>query len=596
MKTILNSFVKSGLLVATVGLVAGCSQATEEPTTGPRIQSLDKESYAIGEVMEATGKGFLNGEDGRTFIQFKGTFTDDEGVTTEVDFEAPAFFQEDEEGGETLKWPRFGPFANPFVDGGHTGTFNGEILPINRYDDGRETVGSTKVKSVKVDPSLEIVELQPVWADCGMPAMNGFGGTPYRIKVRAAGFVPDQFDYRISGLANPDAEDPADQPSIKEFVEFGHEATGRTDVLDEEDQIVFLPPPQDTKYYVANIQVRARDAASGKYVDTYLPFEIHRPIEVTYSGNYEVAETYEPKPVSACIPGAIGNRATYSETETEVRQQTVSVSFTNSFVEENGISTTENWQEGYGTTEGVSRTEGGSSTYTNTETSSLTNTQNYNESDTNTLNHSTTDAENWSSSDKVGATVGAEGSAGIPLVAEGKVSAEARYDRTWARGGSTANTRNFGEAHTTSRGKSISGTYTLSESNSETSSYSDTQSRENSRTYNFGAAATEEQRISQGITESEEETWMRSESHSTLTSYSGFIPVDRFGVFYRQTIRMVRRANVISYNACGVGEPVGQIYMNEWNWAPDLAVGDSCDAALPETNLPPAKCHIPPCE
>lgn len=584
-----------GFLLLAIPFAVACSQGTTEPDMGPRISALDKDAYAVGEVMEFTGKNFLNGETGHTWVHFDGEFIADDGTVADVDFEAPTIQVVDAEGNEKLIWQRFGPFTNPFHDDGQTGTFEGEIVPINKYDDGVETIGQTQVKSVKVEPSIEITELQPVFADCGLPAINGFGNVAYRLSVRAVGFVPDHFDYRMSGLLNPDL-DPDQQQDIRGFVEFGHPATGRTDTLGEEDQIVFIPPPLGTKYYIANIQIRARDAASGNYVDTYLPFEIHRPVEVTYNGSYEVAEHYEPQPVSACIPGAIGNTATYSETETEVRQQTISISYAETFAQENGISTTQNWEEGYGTTDTISRTEAEAVTNTTTESSSLTNTQTHTESDTNTFNYSTSNGENWSSSDKVGATVGAEGEAGIPLVASGKVSAEARYDRTWARGGNSGEGRNWGKSHTSTDSSSLSESYTLSESNSNTKSFSDTESRAESRTYNFGASATEDQRVTQGMSEAETNTWTRSESHSTLTSYSGFIPVDRFGVFYRQTIRMVRRAYVVTYDACGVGTPSGQILMNEWNWAPDLALGASCDSELPPSNLPPAKCHIPPCE
>lgn len=585
--------MKYRTLAILTGLLVGCSTGTEEPDLSPKIQALDKDSYAVGEVMEFHGTNFLDDDEGTTWVRFNGTFTAADGSTTAVDFEAPTVKIEDESG-EKIVWQRFGPFSNPFTDAGVSGTFSGEIVPVNKFSDGQEQIGLSEVREVGVDPSLEIVELQPVFADCGMPALNGFGGIPYRMTVRAAGFAPDQFDYRISGLANPDLPLESQTETLG-FTEFGHEATGRTDTLDVEDNIIFIPPPIGTKYYVANIQVRARDAASGNYIDTYLPFEIHRPLEVSYNGSYEIAETYEPHPVSACIPGAIGNRATYSETETEVRQQTISISFSNTFTSSNGVSATQDWQEGYGTTDSISSTQASEVTNTNAESASLTSGQTYNESEANDFSFGTTDGETWNSQHSAGGSVGAEGGAGIPLVAEGKVSVEANYNYTWGSGGSRTESRNFGNTHTQSSGNSLSESYTLSSSNSESSSFSDTESRAESRTYNFGASATTDSRVSEGMSEAESNTWSRSESYSTLTSYSGFIPVDQFGVFYRQTIRMVRRAYVVKYNACGVGEPAGQILMNEWNWAPDLAVGESCDSSLPPSNLPPAKCHIPPC-
>lgn len=88
---------------------------------------------------------------------------------------------------------------------------------------------------------------------------------------------------------------------------------------------------------------------------------------------------------------------------------------------------------------------------------------------------------------------------------------------------------------------------------------------------------------------------MESSSHSTLTSYSSVIPTGRFGVFYRQTTRLVRRAEVFTYDLCGVIEKQGEMTFNEWTWAPELAIGSECGATLPPSTLPAAACFIEPC-
>ena len=49
------------------------------------------------------------------------------------------------------------------------------------------------------------------------------------------------------------------------------------------------------------------------------------------------------------------------------------------------------------------------------------------------------------------------------------------------------------------------------------------------------------------------------------------------GIFYRQTTRWVRVAEVRSFNLCGVAQHVGDLQFNEYTWAPYLAVAPSCD-------------------
>jgi hypothetical protein len=82
---------------------------------------------------------------------------------------------------------------------------------------------------------------------------------------------------------------------------------------------------------------------------------------------------------------------------------------------------------------------------------------------------------------------------------------------------------------------------------------------------------------------------------TTSRDFSAIIPRGQFGVFYRQTSRWVRRAEVRAFDRCGLASHLGELQFNEWNWAIDLAVGPVCDAQPPASNLPPARCHVPPC-
>jgi hypothetical protein len=55
----------------------------------------------------------------------------------------------------------------------------------------------------------------------------------------------------------------------------------------------------------------------------------------------------------------------------------------------------------------------------------------------------------------------------------------------------------------------------------------------------------------------------------------------------------VRRAEVRSFDLCGVAQHMGELQFNEWTWAPDLAIGDDCSSL--KTALPEARCFVEPC-
>ncbi len=562
------------------------------------VQKISKASYAIGELFEMEGKGFVGEDEGRNFVRFKGRFlSDNAGPLEEVNLEVPVEISaEEDDGSQTVAWTRFGPFLHPFSQGGVTGRFKGTIQPIVERNDGVILRGSETSTEFAIDPSIEFTEVQPQGADCGIPALSGFAGLPYRIGVRAMGFTPTEFRFFITSLQ--------EGRTLEEPLTFAVAATGPEAAIGDNEDIVFQEVPADLKYYVAAIRVVAIDAASGGEVEGMLPFNIHRPIEIEYTGNFEVAEYYEPEPVTACIPGAVGNRVTYAETQTQTVQRSARISISNSWTQERGMSDTSNWTEGYqnSQTDATSATRGRVST--RNEGSALSRGETHNESESNNFNQSTTDAENWNTSHNIGGevnvTVGASGGASIPLVAEGKVSASTsvtgKYGYTTGQGGATTNGRTWGSTNNRGRSNSMSESYTLNNSTSDSRSFNDSTSRTNSRTYSFGGTATVSERISEGQSEAEDRTWSDSSSSSTLTSFSGFIPVGKFGVFYRQTIRLVRVAQIISYNACGERELMGEMLLNEWKWAPDLAVADNCDAKLPDSNLPPAQCIVPPCE
>lgn len=89
-------------------------------------------------------------------------------------------------------------------------------------------------------------------------------------------------------------------------------------------------------------------------------------------------------------------------------------------------------------------------------------------------------------------------------------------------------------------------------------------------------------------------SWEVSSTETLSRGFGGTVIAGKFGVFYRQTLRFVRRAALVTYNQCGRAEVVADVDFTDWAWSPDLALADACPP-LPESNLPKAACLVPPC-
>lgn len=77
-----------------------------------------------------------------------------------------------------------------------------------------------------------------------------------------------------------------------------------------------------------------------------------------------------------------------------------------------------------------------------------------------------------------------------------------------------------------------------------------------------------------------------STQHSEGLNINGRILPGRVAVFYRQTTEVRRIGKIVGHTQCGQTEPLGEVELTDWIFAPDLAVGDSC---TPPSNLMPAE-------
>ena len=127
-------------------------------------------------------------------------------------------------------------------------------------------------------------------------------------------------------------------------------------------------------------------------------------------------------------------------------------------------------------------------------------------------------------------------------------------------------------------------------------SQSNTQNSSRESGVDASTTTTDSESVSQGSSGSQGEdfSWSVSSSQVISRGFGGYVIPETFGVFYRQTLRLVRRAALVAYNQCGYAQVVGEVDFVDWTWSPDLALGASCPP-LPQSNLPAAECNIAPC-
>ncbi|MCB9537746.1 MAG: hypothetical protein H6704_15955 [Myxococcales bacterium] len=614
-------------LAAAVVAAAGCADEAEDSGPSSGVAALSASDVVVGETLEVYGNALVPEDATDVRVVFEGVYVDDTGREEPVNRAFPGVADgEIELDGDVLqavRVARLGPFSNPFSSADRPGAFTGTVHVEATGADGMVTKSRGKEARLAVGPSLIIEGFAPIDAECGAPALRALSGLPYKLTVRAVGIKATRFIYELSNVNGI-------QGAAQFEHDFGAGNPVERDGLGLDELVVFNPVPDVEQFYVAGIRVLAFDD-EGNQVETALPMSVHRPLEVVYQGKRELAERYEPKPVSGCIPGSVRSRVSYTETRTETRQLSVGVTVSNNFLRSVGETVNQSWREGI--TEGESRSRTLGSAEREEEAIRESYGVTYGQSEANDVRFESTDGESWNWNLSQGmsnteyeerlntlygdvsgsVTVGAEASGSVPGFAKvtGKASTtvgvRAGGSTAGTTGGSRTNTRNegfsmagdrsetraFGSTLTERSSQSLTGSYALTRARQR--SQSDTEARSQSRTWDFNQGFSESDIVSEGISESEQRTWVESASDQTVQAFSGSIPRSKVGIFYRQTTRWVRRAEVRAYNLCGLGRHVGELQFNEWTWAPDLAIGDDCDALPPPSQLPSAACFVEPC-
>ena len=599
----------------------------DDARVAPTIEISSSEIVVIGQTLEFFGEGFLGQSEGQSRLYFEGIFTDTLGRTTDVSLSVNPLYggkEVGDDGRQILTWSRVGPYRNPFTRDGRNGLFQGTVQVLNSYTDGTEEQGASIPFRLEIAPSISIEAFEPIHADCGAPAVRILPGIPYVLRVRASGIKPTRFIYEFNNINGSEHVTTFDH-SFNDGQVSQEDSVGASSEI-----VVFNPIADDLQSYVTGVRVIAYDD-EGNFVETGLPIGVHRPVEVIYDGSYDLAERYEPIPVSGCIPGSIGNNVTYSESISETRMQSVTMTVSNTWSSTEGRDVTSTTSEGIAIGESSSRSLG--TTNTERETLSEGFGESYNQSESNDVGFSSSNGESWSwnlsqgqsqeqyenqmnsmygeLSGSVAVGVGGEGS--VPGFAKVSGSVETTVgvtggtstgtaggnrqrtstNRGYSMAGSSMQSQTFGNSINESQTSNINGTYALGRS--QTSSENNTEGMNNTRTWNLSEGTSLSESATTGSAESISETFVTSETTTVSQGFSGFIPRGRFGIFYRQTTRWIRSAEVVSYDLCGISHHMGELQFNEWDWAPDLAIGDECNAVPPPSSMPSARCFIPPC-
>jgi len=654
MKRALSLFALALMLPA---FSCGEDETPVADTGAPHVLVLSANEISVGETLFVAGENFLNVNDGRTELIFDGHFVGDDSAAEETTFVITPLYDGQLKGaGELAGYPladgddllrisRFGPFQIPFTPGGdRLGAFKGKLIARNILADGTIIVDENP-PTVSIDIRRSIVirtfepflgldaNDEPMMAECGAPAIRAIHKLPYHLEVEAVGFEPEYWVYEFTGINGTD-----------QMVKYTHQANGAMDqvgspFVTDPDPVIFNPVPENVSFYVTGIRIKAKPVGEDTAVETALPMSVHRALEFHLSDVPEqVAQIYNAVPVSGCIPGGIGTHTTYSETVSEARQRGVSVSIGQSWNTSHSNSQSSNWSQGVGETTSVSQSQAMSEMHSESENMAETYGMSTSSNSSNSINFASTDGENWgwnmaegksndemqsdtgtvygSVSASVSASVNAEGS--IPGIAKvgGSVGTElgttvggskagttgsvAGSNSSYGSnmGGTSSETQGFGSVTTDSKGESLSNSYALTTVDSLSSTTTQTEASSTSKTYNFGEGITDTVQVGEEASETWTETWVDTESVSTSWTTSYSIPMGRYGVWYRQTTRTVKRAQVYTYDLCGVRELMGEMYFSNWTWAPGLAMGDECDGAIRPLadNMPAAQCVVPPCD
>lgn len=554
---------RQGSLVFALVVAAGCGSSAAPAPKTPTLLAAGPAEVAVGQAMTFVGADFFPRNDLRTDIELDGIFTDLGGAQEAV---SHLRFSPHRQDANTLVWTNFGPFGNPFVQGGdRLGTFNGTAVAINTATDGS---GADEARSqplpvtLTVEPSIVIRSLQPKDnADCPGPVKRVLGAIPYVITVAAVGFTPVNFSFVISGEPGADGSSTLPQPRIYRVPAQGNEAS----FGDGDTFLLFEPVPADLSYYVASLEVDALDTDGRSHGARYT-FGVHNPIEYITTGGAQTAEIYRPEPVSDCYGGGVnGTTQMWTESTEDTQQRQIGATWDQSWLDSHSVSsaTTETNQVTLAVED--STTDGWSAGWNN----SVSNTNEV--SDSNSWNWGVnTDA---SEAVTVGASVGVD-------IFGAQIGASTSATSSVTVGSS------YGQNGTHETRSSVTGSYGQNFDQNHADTHSATVG------HDYSASDTESWSYEQSQTVAKGGSSFWTVSTATTTSHSTEVSVlpGQQAMVYRQRVRLKYPGIIVRYDLCGQPQVVAQGGFTDWKWSIAVEQGATCPP--PPTHLPSAQCFI----
>lgn len=627
--------------------MAGCASSGDGAQSlrvmpPPTFRGLSVDAASVGEAIDVDVAGGVDGTDGWVRLDFDGSWLSN-GLPAEparvlVDLETDA--------NGRYRWRQFGPYHVPFgTTGVETGSFRGRVCVQNHFWDGTFTPGNcVEDFEFHVKPSIVIVDAvastSDFIADCASVTRTWINLVPYAVRFRAVGFEPVAFEYTFSPgllLGGSPQRSPTSlvrSPVLQPDGSFEHVVN-----------VVYNGPGPGSQGYQASIHVKAT-GTDGTVRTLDFPFVVRRRSTLVFETPYELAELFEAEPVSGSQPGGPGSLAAeYSEATTETR--TNKVSFSNMSGWQENLSTTHT--EARGREDRFGANEGGSST----ATESLSTQDGWQDSTGSTFGSSESKRSGYVISDNF--TTGGSMSMTDTVLGENRVTNENELRRIRNEGitdftqiaqmGGNLNV-GFGGANASktdpadnvsysgsaqrmaeweayfasilsdsfsvesNRGSSFTtgtnGGTTESENEARTKQFQDhwsqTHADSTANTTNFGSSWSSAHSYNQSYAESESVTDILSRTTSegvetssattTGTKTSALIFAEHFGMWYRQTSRMVRRGKEYTFDLCGNAVVSAEFFAERYLWGADLAISKENP---PPTNHQPARCFIPPC-
>ncbi|MFC1641419.1 hypothetical protein ACFL5O_01835 [Myxococcota bacterium] len=161
----------------------------------------------------------------------------------------------------------------------------------------------------------------------------------------------------------------------------------------------------------------------------------------------------------------------------------------------------------------------------------------------------------------------------------------------YSRAASFGSSATEGGATTQGFARSCGQQWGIAQTYAEANSF--TTSRQQSQTRAYTEATARNESLAEALQNSVSIQETVSTTDTTAFDISGTIPAHATGVWYRQTTRLVRKGVVVAYDLCGNADVVGDVTLDDWTWAPNLAIGEGCP---PPSDLPEPECFIEPCD